>query len=65
MNKIALLFLLVAFQVSFADGQACGKSVRTISLKFESAQKPPVKVEYELFYLVPKNTGADYNDYER
>ena len=65
MKKLALLFLLVAFQISFADGQACGKSVRTISLKFDSGQKPPAKVEYELFYLAPKNTGAEYNDYGR
>ena len=65
MKKLVLLLLLVAFQVSFAEGQACGKSVRTISLKYDSGQKPPAKVIYELFYLAPKNTGADYNDYER
>src|SRR5688500_15262162 len=65
MKKLVLLLLLVAFQVSFAQGQACGKSVPTISLKFESGQKPPAKVTYELFYLAPKNTAADYNDYER
>jgi hypothetical protein len=65
MKKLVLLLLLLSFPVSFAYGQACGKSVRTISLKFEANEKPPKKVSYELFYLAPKNTGADYNDYER
>jgi hypothetical protein len=65
MKKLVLLLLLVSFQVSFTYGQACGGSIRTISLKFEANKKTPKKVSYELFYLAPKNTGAGYNDYER
>ena len=34
-------------------------------MKFETNEKTPKKISYELFYLAPKNTGAGYNDYER
>jgi hypothetical protein len=65
MKKIFLLFLLLSIPVSFSYGQACGKSVRTISLKFEKSKNPPAEVGYQLFYLAPKNTGKEPNNYER
>ena len=65
MKKLVFLLLVLSFPVSFVYGQACGKSTRTISLKYEKNAKPAKKVGYELFYLAPKNTGADLNDYER
>lgn len=56
---------LIAVQFSFSYAQACGKSERTISLKFGQKVKPLKKVSYELFYLAPKGTGAEYNNPER
>jgi hypothetical protein len=65
MKKLIFLLLVILFPVSLVYGQACGGSTRTILLKHEKGEKPPKKVSYELFYLAPKNTGADLNDYER
>jgi len=65
MKKLIFLLLIISFQVSFIYGQACGRSTRIISLKFEANKKPAKKVTYELFYLARKNSGAGYNDYER
>jgi hypothetical protein len=65
MKKLAFLLFLVACQVSIAYAQACGGSTRTISLKYKAGENQPQKVGYELFYLAPKNTGAEKNDYER
>jgi hypothetical protein len=65
MKKLAFLLLIIACQVSITYAQACGGSTRTISLKYEAGENAPLKVNYKLFYLAPKNTGAEKNDYER
>src|ERR1044071_1271375 len=65
MKKFAFLLLIIACQVSITYAQACGGSTRTISLKYETGENAPREVNYKLFYLAPKNTGAEMNDYER
>jgi hypothetical protein len=65
MKKLAFLLFVVFCQASIVYAQACGGSTRTISLKYEAGAKPPRQVGYQLFYLAPKNTGAEKNDYER
>lgn len=65
MKKILLLICIVCFGVSFVHAQACGKSVRTISLEYPPDKKPAKKVSYELFYLAPKEDGSKYNDDEK
>jgi hypothetical protein len=65
MKKILLLICIVSFSVSIVYAQACGKSVRTITLEYKPNEKPPKKVSYELFYLAPKEDGSKFNDYEK
>lgn len=65
MKKILLLICIICFGVSFVRAQACGGSVRTVSLKYQTNKKPPEKVGYELFYLVPKDDASAFNDYEK
>ena len=65
MKNLIFLLIVICLPVSFVEGQACGSSTRRISLKYETGATPPAKVSYELFYLAPKNTGADYNDNAR
>lgn len=65
MKKLILFLFVFLLPVSFIHGQACGKSKRTILLKFENGEKLPERVSYEMFYLAPKGTGADKNDQAR
>jgi hypothetical protein len=65
MKKLLFLLLAFSFHISLAYGQACDSSTRTIMLKDKRGQKLTEKAVFELFHLAPKNTGADFNDYDR
>lgn len=65
MKKILLLISIICFSVSLVHAQACGRSVRTITLEYKAKEKPPKEVSYELFYLAPKEDGSKYNDNEK
>lgn len=53
-KSFIFLFLLIAFTFSTAKAQYCGGSYLNLELKFAENVKPPEKVNYELFYVLPK-----------
>jgi hypothetical protein len=57
-------FLILVVLLTFTEGmrsQACGGSVRTIRLEYPNGEKKATTVEYELFYLMPKDdAGYDW-----
>lgn len=65
MKKLILFLFIFSSAVSIAFGQACGMSKRHFVLEFEKGIRTPERVGYEMFYLAPKGTGADKNDYPR
>jgi hypothetical protein len=46
--------LLIIFTFSTANAQYCGGSYLNLELNFAKNVKPPEKVNYELFYVLPK-----------
>ena len=58
-KSFIFLILLTVITVSTANAQYCGGSYLNIELKFEKTIKVPEKVDYELFYVLPKLKNAN------
>lgn len=57
-KSFVFLILLTVFTFSTAKAQVCGGSYLNLELKFEENVKTPEKVNYELFYVLPKLKNA-------
>jgi hypothetical protein len=62
-KSFIFLLLVPIVATSTARAQYCGGSYLNLELKFEKNVKPPEKVSYELFYVLPKlESGREIRD---